>query len=109
MLTPEQRVLRSRAAAHLLHASGRTNTAPGTKAFLDRFEREVDPDGVLDPAERAKRSEHAKKAYFLGLALKSSRKRAANRARSSQARPVSDGDDVGTSRDVLKGSGNDPR
>ena len=45
------------------------------RAFLDRFEREVDPDGTLDPAERAKRTEHARKAYFLSLALKSSMKR----------------------------------
>ena len=77
MLTPEQRVLRARAAAHLLHAKGRKNTAPGTRAFLDRFEREVDPDGTLNPAERAKRAAHARKAYFVGLALKSSMKRSA--------------------------------
>ena len=75
MLTKEQQVLRARKAAHGLHARGLTNTAPGTKAFLDRFEREVDPEGVLDPAERAKRAAHAKKAYFVGLALKSSKKR----------------------------------
>ena len=83
----EQRVLRARIAAHKLHASGRTNTAPGTKAFLDRFEREVDPEGTLDPADRAKRAEHARKAYFIGLALKSSRKRASGRARSSRTGP----------------------
>ena len=80
----EQRVLRARLAAHKLHASGRTNTAPGTKAFLDRFEREVDPDWTLDPAERAKRAGHARKAYFIGLALKSSRMRASGRVRSSR-------------------------
>jgi len=73
----EQRVLRARIAAHTLHASGRTNTAPGTKAFLDRFEREVHPDGTLDPAERAKRAAHARKAYFVSLALRSSKKRSA--------------------------------
>jgi hypothetical protein len=38
---------------------------------MARFEREVDPDGVLTLAERAKRAEHAKKAYFQRLALKS--------------------------------------
>jgi len=67
-LTAKQRTLRARVAAHQLHASGQGNTAPGTKAFLDRFEREVDPGGVLDPGERAKRAEHARKAYFLALA-----------------------------------------
>jgi hypothetical protein len=77
----EQRVLRARVAAHRLHASGRTNTTAGTQAFLDRFEREVDPDATLDPAERARRAAHARKAYFLSLALKSSKKRAAAAAR----------------------------
>ena len=64
---------------------GGTNTAAGTKALLDRFEREVDPDRTLDPGERAKRAEHARKAYFTSLAFKSSKKRsaAANRRRRS--------------------------
>jgi hypothetical protein len=38
---------------------------------MDRFEREVDPDGTLPIAERVKRAEHARKAYFLDLARKS--------------------------------------
>jgi hypothetical protein len=38
---------------------------------MSRFEREVDPEGVLEPEERARRAEHAKKAYFLKLALAS--------------------------------------
>ena len=51
--------------------------------MLDRFEREVDPDGVLPPQERAQRAEHAKKAYFARLALasaKARRKKAGNAA-----------------------------
>jgi hypothetical protein len=76
MLTAQQRTLRARAAAHALHAKGRTNTAPGTQAFLARWEREVDPEGLLEPAERARRADHAKKAWFTALALKSSRARA---------------------------------
>lgn len=54
-------------------------TTPARAAFLDRFEREVDPDGQLDPKERARRAEHAKKAYFAKLALASSRARAAKK------------------------------
>ena len=50
-------------------------TAPGRRAFLERFEREVDPDGTLPPAERAKRAESARKAYFARLALKSAQSR----------------------------------
>lgn len=50
-------------------------THNGRQAFLARFEREVDPDGVLLPAERARRAENARKAYFKRLALKSARAR----------------------------------
>jgi hypothetical protein len=32
---------------------------------------QVDPDGVLSPAERARRAGHARKAYFTRLALRS--------------------------------------
>jgi hypothetical protein len=64
----DERVLRARMAAHLLHArvkDSTEHTASARTAFLSRFEREVDPDGVLEPAERFRRAEHAKKAYFL--------------------------------------------
>jgi hypothetical protein len=77
-MTPEQRSLRGRMAAHSLHAQvtdPAAHTAPARKAFLDRFEREADPDGVLTPAERARRAEHLRKAYFTALAYKSSRAR----------------------------------
>jgi hypothetical protein len=77
-LTPEQRSLRGRLAAHESWASTvdpSARTAPARTAFLDRFEREVDPDGVLDPAERARRAEHAKKSYFLRLAFRSAKAR----------------------------------
>jgi len=85
------RVLRARMAAHLLYArltDRREHTAPARAAFLSRFEREVDPDGVLDPQERARRAEHAKKAYFIRLALASRKARAGRRStdRSSDAR-----------------------
>ena len=43
-------------------------TRPAREKFLQRFEREVDPDGVLPPDERRKRAEHAKRAYMLRLA-----------------------------------------
>ncbi len=74
-----KRVLQARMAAHALHAKvtdPAAHTSAARKAFLSRFEREVDPDGVLDPQERARRAEHAKKAYFLRLAAASSKARA---------------------------------
>ncbi len=50
-------------------------TAPGRKAMLDKFEREVDPNNELAPQERAKRAAFARKAYFARLALKSAQAR----------------------------------
>lgn len=57
-------------------------TAPARAAMLAKFEREVDPDGVLDPAERAKRAESARKAWYSRLALRSAQ---ARRARAQAA------------------------
>lgn len=76
-LTPAERSLRARLAAHTLHAQvdPQEHTAPARRAFLDRFEREVDPDGVLAPDERARRASHARTAYFTKLALKSAQAR----------------------------------
>jgi len=45
-------------------------TAPARQAFLDRFEREADPEGKLSPKLRAERAEAARKAYFARLSLK---------------------------------------
>jgi hypothetical protein len=50
-------------------------TAPGRKAMLDKFEREVDPNNELTPQERAKRAVFARKAYFARLVLKSAQAR----------------------------------
>jgi hypothetical protein len=79
-LTPEQRILRARTAAHRQHAQGRTNTQPARDAFAARFLREVDPDGVLPEAERLKRAEHARKAYFTRLSFEASKARARKKA-----------------------------
>jgi hypothetical protein len=76
-LTPNERTMRARLAAHVLHASvdSRQHTEPARQAFMARFEDQVDPDRVLSPIERARRAEHAKKAYFTRLALKSAQAR----------------------------------
>lgn len=50
-------------------------TQAARSGFMARFEREVDPDGVLAPDERARRAENAKRAYFQRLALKSAQSR----------------------------------
>lgn len=76
--SPAERSLQARLAAHTSWAQTTdpaARTASARAAFLDRFEREVDKDGVLDPAERARRAEHARKAYFARLALRSAQAR----------------------------------
>lgn len=79
--TPQQRALAARIAAHSSWANTAdpaARTAAARRAALDRFERQVDPDGTLLPAERARRAEHARKEYFLRLALKSATARRKN-------------------------------
>jgi hypothetical protein len=91
-LSASERTLRARAAAHALHASGRTNTGPATVAQLSRFERQVDPDGTLPPDERARRARHALIAYMSSLSLKASRARSKARQREllSEARGIAE-------------------
>ncbi|WP_232110599.1 hypothetical protein [Nocardia wallacei] len=43
--------------------------------MASKFEHEVDPHGALSPEERARRAEHARKAHFARLALKSAQAR----------------------------------
>jgi hypothetical protein len=83
-MTPEQRRRRARIAAHASWAktSDRTaRTSSGTKAFLDRFEHQVDPEGVLPEDVRARMAKHARTAYMLQLAERS----AAARRRKAQS------------------------
>ncbi len=75
---PHERALRARIAAHESWArtEDRTaRTANARAASLDRFEKQVDPEGTLPPAERALRAEHARRAHFYRMALKSAQAR----------------------------------
>lgn len=77
-ITPAERRQRAVLAAHTSWANTAdpaARTAPARQAFLKRFEREVDPDGSLDPTERARRAESARRAHFARLALRSSQAR----------------------------------
>jgi hypothetical protein len=49
----------------------REMTAKAREAFHDKFLAEVDPQGVLPEAERLRRADAARKAYYAGLAYKS--------------------------------------
>jgi hypothetical protein len=57
--------------------------AKATAASMARFEREVDPEGKLDPAERAYSAGMAKRAYMARLALKSVQARRTRKAAGS--------------------------
>lgn len=77
-ITPSERVLRTRLAAHVSWANTKdrsARTAPARRAYMERFERQVDPDGKLDPCERARRADHAMRAHLTRAALKSAQAR----------------------------------
>jgi hypothetical protein len=76
-----RRIAALRQWAHVEDPAART--ANGRKAFLDRFEREADPEGRLSPEERAKRAERLRRVYFMELAAKSA---AVRRSRSLKSR-----------------------
>jgi hypothetical protein len=65
----------------------RAATAPARAALNARFEAEVDPDGTLDPAERAQRVRNLRVAYYTRLARLS----AASRRKAAQARRAASG------------------
>jgi hypothetical protein len=80
-LTPSERVLRARLAAHVSHSrhDPKERTRAARHKFDERFVNEVDPNRVLPQAERDRRAGHARKAYFTRLALLSARARKAGR------------------------------
>lgn len=65
-------------------------TAAARATFLGRFELEVDPDMRLAPADRARRAEAARKAYFARLALRSAEVRQSRSAKRGGQRPEND-------------------
>ena len=81
------RSLAGRIGAHRLHAThdSREVTERARAAFLDRFEREADPDGTLSADERQRRARHFRKAYFAELALRSVQARRRRHGASSPA------------------------
>lgn len=77
-LSPEQRVLRARLAAHTSWANTDDRAARTQAArdrFNERFLREADPDGLLPESERQRRADQLRRAYFARLQLKSSQAR----------------------------------
>jgi len=84
VLNANQRTRRARIAAHAswAHTADRhARTAAATASFLARFEKQVDPLGVLPPEIRATMAQHARRAYMLTLAERSAKVRAARDGR----------------------------
>jgi hypothetical protein len=77
VLSPSERTIRARLAAHEQHSrySPHETTAAGQTAFRARFEKQVDPDGVLPVEERARRAQSALRAHMTRLAFYSARNR----------------------------------
>ncbi len=77
-LSPSERMHRAQMAAHTRWAQCDDRTAatePARRAAQARWDREVDPDGVLSPQERARRAESAKKAHMARMAFNSAKAR----------------------------------
>jgi hypothetical protein len=76
-LTPGQRSIRARIAAHARWAKEdpRATAERGQAGLLARFEREVDPDSQLPPAERRRRAESRRREHMARLGLASSKAR----------------------------------
>jgi hypothetical protein len=78
-LTPAELSLRGQLAVHTSWANTTdidARTEPGLQAAnVTRFEKLVDPDGKLDPDERARRVKHARQAHMVRMALASAKAR----------------------------------
>jgi len=82
-MTPAERTLRARQAAYTMWAREPdpvTRTAPKRRAFMERFDKQVDPDGTLDPETRARMAAQARSAYFADLARRSAKARRLRKA-----------------------------
>ena len=62
-------------------------TAPARTGFLKKFELIVDPDGVLNESERAKRAANALRAHMARLRASSVKSRSGSAASGEGARP----------------------
>lgn len=83
-LSPSQRTLRARVAAHTLHSKvdSKKHTEPARLASpgnIAYWQNDVDPENKLSPRERTRRAESAKKAHFTSLSFKAARARSQKR------------------------------
>lgn len=76
-MTPAERKLRAQVAANTRWSreSGDAQAERMQKGLAAKWERDVDPNGVLPPAERRRRAEAARRAHLKRAALASARAR----------------------------------
>ena len=77
-MTPSQRSLRASMASDASWANTQDRTArtlPARMAALRRFEKLVDPDGVLPEHQRLLMAESARKSFYKRMAYKSAQAR----------------------------------
>ena len=80
-MSPEDRTMRARLAAHMSHANDldpAARTAPARAAQMSRFEeqaRELHPDATEEQIARV--AEHLRKAHFTRMAMASAKSRRA--------------------------------
>lgn len=89
---PQDRSLIASIASHSSWAktTDRTaRTAKAREAWNARFEKQVDPDGKLDPVVRAKLAENARTAFYKQMHRKSAETRRRRAAERDAARPDS--------------------
>lgn len=82
-LTPAERSLNARIAAHASWAATpdrKARTAPARAAQLKRFERQVDPDGVMTPQARKAAAESARREHMLRMSKAAAAARKKKRA-----------------------------
>lgn len=82
-MTPEEARQRGALGAHVRwsrESDRSAATAAARAAALSRFEREVDPDGVLSPEERAVRARHAKAAHMRRMSMAAAKARKSAKA-----------------------------
>jgi hypothetical protein len=99
----EERRLRGRMGGLIRSSRGdpRAMTAAARSGADARFERLVDPDGTLAPAERARRAAAARQAHFASMLLRSIEARDGRRRRSGS--PVPDGERRRATRQSIAG------
>lgn len=68
--TKAQRRVWGRIGGLTTYGLGKTNTAPARAAMWSKWEREADPEGVLDPEERQRRAKALQRAFMTRVAMK---------------------------------------